>query len=112
MPLFPEVSYLGNELIIDIICFSLEILREKLSNVIRRKILYEKHFTVVFCFQCFKYVVLAFTESNEHKFYNFSDLSTQNLKKFFVLFVLGCGSLISQQKSNSFFQPEIYTTEH
>ena len=51
-------------------------------------------------------------ESNEHKFYSFSDLSTLNPKKFFVLFVLGCGSLISQQKSNSFFQPEIYTTEH
>ena len=30
MPLFPEVSYLGNELIIDIICFSLDILREQL----------------------------------------------------------------------------------
>ena len=55
MPLFPEVSYLGNELIIDIICFSLEIIREKLSNVL----LHEKHSTLVFCFKFFKYVVLA-----------------------------------------------------
>ena len=59
MPLFPEVSYLGNELIIDIICFSLEIIREKLSNVIRRTLLHEKHSTLVFYFKCFKYVVLA-----------------------------------------------------
>ena len=59
MPLFPEVSYLGNELIIDIICFSLEIIREKLSNVIRRTLLHEKNSTLIFCFKCFKYVVLA-----------------------------------------------------
>ena len=112
MPLFPEVSYLGNELIIDIICFSLDILREKL---IRRKLLHNKQYDPIILFQVFQTYCLGkgmFTESNEHKFYSFSDLSTLNPTKFFVLFVLGCGSLISQQKSNSFFQPEIYTTEH